>query len=257
MVERYALSHEWLAGDLPSLVVGREGLGTDAPLLIALHGLGSRKEKMLPALYEFAQVGCRAVALDIRLHGERPDAEAREARLGTDYFGTTADMIEGTAQDVSRLLDHFGAARAGVHGISLGGYISFAALAFEPRLYAASVAMGSPDWIGPLRRFGLGPGQPAYDRAVRLNPLDLLPQTLPPRPLLMLHGTADEVVFPAGVVALEQRLRPLYAAHPERLVLELYPGLGHSYTDDMLRRSVEWVDKFLGSPQCLPWQCLP
>ncbi len=248
MAEQYALSHEWLAGDLPALVVNREGVGADAPLVLVLHGLGSRKEKMLTALYEFARTGCRAVALDVRLHGERPDTEAREARLGADYFGTTADMIEGTARDVSRLLDHFGAARAAVHGISQGGYITFAALAFEPRLYAASVALGSPDWIGPLRRFGLGPGHPAYDRAVRLNPLDLLPQMLPPRPLLMLHGTADEVVPPNGVIALEQRLRPLYAAHSERLALELYPGLGHSYNDDMLRRSVEWVKTFLGSP---------
>lgn len=248
MAERYMLSHEWLAGNLPGLVVGREGLRTDAPLVLVLHGLGSRKEKMLPALYEFARTGCRAVALDVQLHGERPDAEAREARLGTDYFGTTADMIEGTAQDVSRLLDHLGADQAAVHGISLGGYITFAALVVEPRLHAASVAMGSPDWVGPLRRFGLGPGHPAYDRAVRLNPLDLLPQTLPPRPLLMLHGTADEVVHADGVVALEQRLRPLYAAHSDRLVLELYPGLGHSYTDDMLRRSVEWIGKFHNSP---------
>lgn len=245
MAEQYALSHEWLGEDLPVLVVSREGIPTDAPLVITLHGLGGCKEKMLPSLYEFARTGCRAVALDIRQHGERPDAEAREARLGADYFGTTADMIEGTARDVSRLLDHFGAARAAIHGISLGGYIAFAALAFEPRLYAVSIAMGSPDWIGPLRRFGLGPGHPAYDRAVQLNPLDLLPQTLPPRPLLMLHGTADEVVSPDGVAALEQRLRPLYAAHPHRLALELYPGLGHSYTDDMLRRSVEWVGKFL------------
>ncbi len=248
MAERYALSHEWLAEDLPALVVVREGLGADAPLLIALHGLGGRKEKMLPALYEFARTGCRAVALDVRMHGERPDAEAREARLGTDYFETTADMIEGTARDVPRLLDHFGAAWAALHGISLGGYITFAALIAEPRLQVATVAMGSPDWVGPLRRFGLGPGHPAYDRAVRLNPLDLLPQTLSPRPLLMLHGAADEVVFADGVVALEQRLRPLYAAHSDRLALELYPGLGHSYTDDMLHRSVEWTERFLCNP---------
>ena len=248
MAERYTLSHEWLAGDVPGLVAAREGLADDGPLVLVLHGLGGSKEKMLPALYEFARTGLRAVAFDSRMHGERPDAEAREATLGADYFGATAEMIEGTARDVSRLLDHFSAARAAVHGISLGGYITFAALAAEPRLHAAAVAMGSPDWIGPLGRFGLGPGHPAYDRAVRLNPLDHLPQTLPPRPLLMLHGTADEVVSPDGVVALEQKLRPLYTARPERLALELYPGLGHSYTDDMLRRSVAWVGKFLGKP---------
>ena len=246
MAKRYTLSSELLAGDLPVLVVEREGQAPGAPLLIALHGLGGHKERMLPGLYEFARAGCRAVALDLRLHGERAEAGVREARLGADYFGTTADIIEGTAQDVSRLLDHFGADKAAVHGISLGGYITFAALAFEPRLWAASVAMGSPDWVGPLRRLGAGPGHPAYDRAVQLNPLDLLPFVLPVRPLLMLHGALDEVVPPDGVIALEQRLRPLYAAHPERLTLELYPGQGHSYSDDMLRRSVAWAKKFLG-----------
>ena len=246
MAKRYTLSSELLAGDLPVLVVEREGQAPGAPLLIALHGLGGHKERMLPGLYEFARAGCRAVALDLRLHGERAEAGVREARLGADYFGTTADIIEGTAQDVSRLLDHFGADKAAVHGISLGGYITFAALAFEPRLWAASVAMGSPDWVGPLRRLGAGPGHPAYDRAVQLNPLDLLPFVLPVRPLLMLHGALDEVVPPDGVIALEQRLRPLYAAYPERLALELYPGQGHSYSDDMLRRSVAWSKKFLG-----------
>jgi len=248
MAERYTLLHEWPAGDLPALVVVREDLAGDAPLVLVLHGLGGGKEKMLPALYEFARTGCRAVALDARLHGERPNAEAREARLEADYFGTTADMIEGTAQDIPRLLDHFGAARAAIHGISLGGYITFAALAAEPRLQTAAVAMGSPDWVGPLRRFGLGPGHPAYDRAVRLNPLDRLPQTLPSRPLLMLHGAADAVVFPDGIMALEEKLRPLYAAHPERLALEIYPDLGHHYNDDMLRRSVEWIKRFSCNP---------
>ena len=248
MAERYVLSHEWLAGDLPTLTVSREDSPAEAFLVVVLHGLGGSKERMLTALYEFARAGCRAVALDVRLHGERPDAGTREARLGADYFGTTAEMIQGTADDVSRLLDHSGVSQAAVHGVSLGGYITFAALIAEPRLNTASVAMGSPDWLGPLQRFGLGPGHPPYDRAVRLNPLDLLPQTLPPRPLLMLHGAADEAVSPEGVIALEQRLRPLYAAHPERLKLELYPGHGHSYSDDMLRRSVDWVGEFSARP---------
>jgi len=245
MRDRYTLSHEIIAGDLPVLTVCRERLPANAPLLVMLHGLGGHKERMLPGLYEFARAGCRAVALDLRLHGERAEAGAREARLGADYFGTTADMVEGTARDVSRLLDHFGAEKAAIHGISLGGYITFAALLAEPRLWAASVAMGSPDWVGPLRRFGAGPGHPAYDRAVRSNPLDLLPSVLPLRPLLMLHGALDEVVAPDGVIALERKLRPLYAAHPERLRLEIYPGLGHSYSDDMLRRSVAWAGEFL------------
>ena len=245
MKKTLTLTLETLVGEIPCLVAAPLNLPPGAPLVFVLHGLGSRKEKMLTALYELASAGLRAVALDARLHGERLDAGEREERLNRDYFGATFEMIEGTAQDISLLLNHFAPTCAGIHGISLGGYITFAALLAEPRLTAASVALGSPDWIGPLRRFGLGPGHPAWDRAAALNPLDLLPKLLPPRPLLMLHGTADAVVPPDGVIALEEKLRPLYASVPDRLKLQLYPGLGHDYPDDMLAHTCAWFERFL------------
>ena len=172
MTKTCALVSEHVDDDIPCLSVAPANLSSSAPLVLMLHGLGGRKEKMLPALYAFAQLGFHAVAPDARLHGERPDAGEREARLQASSLSAFADMIEGTAQDVPRLLDHFGAERAAIHGISLGGYVTFAALLTEPRLRVASVAMGSPDWLGPLRRSGLGPGHPDYDRAAQGNPLD-------------------------------------------------------------------------------------
>ena len=132
-----------------------------------------------------------------------------------------------------------------MHGVSLGGYITFAALLAEPRIRVAAVAMGSPDWLGGLRARGLGPGHPGYDMAALANPLDLAPAHYPPRPLLMLHGDADDVVPVQGVRALYERLQPLYKSAPERLALTVFPGLGHSYTDDMVAQSVAWTQKFL------------
>ena len=245
MPEHYTLSHERVADDLPSLSVAQDGLAADAPLVVVLHPLGSRKEKMLPGLLAFARTGCRAVAIDSLWHGERPGADEREARMQSDFFTSSAAMIEGTARDVSRLLDALNADRAAIHGISLGGYITFAALLTEPRLAVASVAIGSPDWAAPIRQLGLGPGNPLYDRAVTTSPLGLLPSLLPPRPLLMQHGTLDEVVSVDGVVALEQALHPRYANAPERLHLELYPGLAHAYPDEMERRAVDWIARFM------------
>ena len=243
MPENYSLSAETLAGNVPALLVAPiEAVG--APLVIVLHPLGSRKEKMLPGLLAFARAGFRAVALDAEWHGERPGTSDRDSRLQSDFFGASATMIEGTARDVSRVLDALGAERAAIHGISLGGYTVFTTLLTEPRLFAASVAIGSPDWAGPLKAYGLTPGNPLYDRAAATSPLNLLPLTLPPRPLLMQHGTLDETVPVDGVITLEARLRPLYIQVPERLHLELYPGLGHSYPDEMERRAVEWITQF-------------
>ncbi len=245
MTEDYALTWEGLAEGLRILTVARAGLAADAPLIVVLHPMGSRKEKMLSGLYAFARAGFRAVAPDLPLHGDRIGAESRETTLQADFFGTSAAIIEGAVRDVSRVLDALGAERAGIHGISLGGYVVFAALLTEPRLVAASVAIGSPDWAGPLRAYGLGPGNPLYDRAAATSPLSLLPAVLPPRPLLMQHGTLDETVPVEGVIALEERLQPAYAQAPERLRLELSPGLGHVYLDDMERRAVEWMTRFM------------
>lgn len=244
MQNAYTLTPQWI-GDIPCLVIARDELAADAPLALVLHGLGGRKEKMLSALYELARLGFRAVALDVRGHGERLDAADLETRLQADYLTVMGSIIEGTASDIPRLLDHFAPSHAAIHGISLGGYITFAALLAEPRLSVASVAMGSPDWTSPLKRLGVGPGQAAYDRVAALNPLDLSPALLPPRPLLMLHGGLDEVVSPEGVVTLTERLQPLYAPYPDRLELRLYPDLGHHYTDDMLQRTCAWFTRFL------------
>ena len=232
-------------GDIPYLLLADETLPDSAPLVLVLHGLGGSKEKVLPTMYAFAQSGFRVAALDARQHGEYPDASHREARLAESYVTTLYEIISGTARDVSALLDHLRADRAAIHGISLGGYVTFSALLSEDRLAVASVAMGSPDWLGPLRAMGLNLQQPAFAPILRAHPLDRAESSYPPRPVLMLHGLQDDVVPVDGVKALYTRLGPAYADQPERLGLILYPDLGHLYTPDMLERSIQWTKRFL------------
>ena len=66
-----------------------------------------------------------------------------------------------------------------------------------------------------------------------------------PAALLMLHGDEDEVIPISGVRKLRDALAPRYAEAPERLELVVYREHGHRYTDDMLRRSVAWTQRFL------------
>lgn len=232
-------------GDIPFLAIAPDNPPETLPTVLVLHGLGSHKERILPTLYAFASHGFRAVAPDARLHGGRDGAEGRDAQLHADYLTTMYEMIVGTAQDVSALLDHLGADRVAVHGISLGGYITFAALVGEPRLAVASVAMGSPDWLGPLRALGISLDLPLLAPIVAQNPLDRAAATYPLRPLLMLHGETDDIVSPTGVRLLHERLSPLYRDVPERLQLITYPELGHQYTEEMARQSVDWTRRFL------------
>ena len=246
MSESYALVAETIA-DLPCLTPAPQDV-PDAPLAVVLHGLGRHKESALTTLYLFARCGLRALAFDARLHGARPGAEGREARLQTDYVFTMAEIVEGTAQDLSLLLDAQGVTQAAVHGVSLGGYVAYAALAADPRLAVGAMAMGSPDWLEPLRGMGLAPGHPVYDAIAARSPLERAAELYPPRPLLLLHGDQDDVVSIAGDRALYDRLRPVYHAVPDRLEFVIYPGLGHLYTDDMAERSAAWIARFLPPP---------
>lgn len=245
MSHEFRLTTKHLADGLPALQMAADDLPTDAPVALVLHGLGSRKEKMLPALLAFAASGFRAVAFDAPLHGERPGADEREQRLETAFAPTVYEMIAGTTADISRVLDVLDAPRAAVLGISLGGMTTFAAMLSEPRLAAVTVAMGTPDWAGLMRSVGLGPGHPHFDALAPRSPLEHAAASYPPRPLLLLHGDEDLLVPVSGTLALYDRLVPAYADAPDRLELVVYPAHGHVFSDDMLTRSVNWSRRFL------------
>ena len=243
MSEVFSL-HSQSYGGLPCLTLAGADAPADAPTALVLHGLNRHKESTLPILYAFARCGLPNPQTLAPGTGGRPGGDVREHRLEGDYVGTMAEIIEGTSHDLSLLLDALGVSRAAVHGVSLGGYIAFAAMADDPRFAVGAVAMGSPDWLEPLRAAGLAPGHPLYDAIAVRSPLERA-ALFPPRPLLMLHGDQDSTVSIHGVLSLHAALLPLYQATPERLELRVYPGLDHFYTDDMMQRAAEWTAHWL------------
>jgi pimeloyl-ACP methyl ester carboxylesterase len=104
--------------------------------------------------------------------------------------------------------------------------------------------MGSPDWLNLFHASGNGPDHPAYESVARNSPLGRAPEAYPPRPVLFLHGEQDTVVPVEGVRNAVESLTPAYAACPERFRAVIYPGLGHDYTEEMLRESVAWTTRF-------------
>lgn len=69
------------------------------------------------------------------------------------------------------------------------------------------------------------------------------PEKLTHTPLLLMHGTADEVVLPSHTQALSEKLAPL---HPN-LKTVLYPGGNHSlstHSAAMIAEVAGWFDRF-------------
>lgn len=241
MPETFQLTFDRIDSDLDYFLLTPQG-GANAPLVICLHGLGSHKETLLNTAVTFARRGFRTVGLDLARHGARSGAETRDAMLDIDYVGTMFGMIQQSVTDISRLIDHFGVPGVAAHGISLGGIVLFSAIVADPRIGVASVAMGSPDWVGMAETLGMDRNHPAVDHVARYSPLEHA-ERIPPCALLVLHGSEDEVVPIAGVRHLAEKLEPLYEDSPERFEFIVYRDVGHTYLDDMLERSVDWVLK--------------
>jgi len=169
------------------LAYERQGRG---PLVVFLHGIGGNRANWDGQLTALGDRFC-AVAWDARGYGDSDDPPPPLR------FGQFAD-------DVARLLDHLGAERAHVVGLSMGGMI------------AQDVAARHPDRLATLALvdtssgFGAAPESARREfLAQRLEPLDagLTPADLAPRLVgALVHPDAPEAVR-AQVAASLGKLR--------------------------------------------------
>lgn len=107
--------------------------------VLVYHGLAAAKETQRKELHALASAGYRAIGVDAVGHGER-------AGPNPQTHADVIALVEATAAEVPRLLDGLGEGPFAIAGISMGGFIAFAAAAREPRLRAAIPILGCPDW---------------------------------------------------------------------------------------------------------------
>jgi len=226
------------------------GRPADGPLVLVIHGLGSRKERHLELCLLLARAGITACALDACLHGERstPEAAVLCQAPGSPAFASFfTEAVSATAAELAPLAAHLGHERYGVVGHSMGGFVALLAAVEDARVEAVVSIAGSPDWAATARAAGLPPGE--LTEAEALSPLRRA-DAYWPRPLLMLHGDADQTVPVGGHRRLHAALSAgAYAAAPDRLALVEYPGVGHDFLPNMAERSAEWMRRFLLSGQ--------
>jgi dienelactone hydrolase len=125
------------------------------PVVIFLHGTGSRKEEFLALMRTFADRGFASAAIDARHHGAR--IEARNGSDNAQYFaamletyrtGKGRPYLYDTVWDVMRLIDYLETRadvdpkRIGIMGISKGGTEAYLAAAVDARIAAAVPIIG-------------------------------------------------------------------------------------------------------------------
>ncbi|MCP3142394.1 alpha/beta hydrolase family protein [Pyxidicoccus xibeiensis] len=207
--------------------------------VLFFHGLGASKDVNAPELGAFAARGLFAVGVDAVGHGARRlhDFDARFRDGNPHVEAEFLSLVLATAREVPALLEALvqqGASpeRLGLCGVSMGGFITYAAVALGARVAAATPLLASPEWRLPW------PESP-HLRPERFFPVALFSQ----------NAGADDVVPAEPARAFHARLEPLYAAAPERLRHREYPGAGHMMPqqdwDEAIRGAVEWMARFV------------
>lgn len=139
------------------------------------------------------------------------------------------------------------AGRVAVVGVSMGSFVSFAALMNDARIKVATTIIASPYWsdIPGDSEVDLGSEAEAdlADFSLRNEPAGRK-ESIPPRALLMQIGGEDRHYDGARVERFYEQLRPLYGDERERLGLIVHPGVGHECTSEMWTNAVAWLEKY-------------
>lgn len=209
----------------------------NAPCVITLHGLESSKDsgKWPIIAARLNDEGYACLRFNFRGCGrgsEKSEGEFEDVSLTgriRDYKAALQFLQDTGKVDMRRL---------GVIGSSFGGMVAVAA---QDKRIRAMVCLSTPYYLPQTtkeagRRFKKG----FYDD---LRKYKLLEAVRNAPPLLILHGSSDDVVPPTHA-------QKLYEAAPEPKRLEIIEGADHVFShSDQLKKvinlSLEWFKKYL------------
>jgi dipeptidyl aminopeptidase/acylaminoacyl peptidase len=168
---------------------------TRPPLVLLIAGLDSTKEEFFAVENIFLARGMATFSLDGPGQGET----ARALKIRPDFEAPVAAVL-----DVLCERPDLDGGRAGLLGVSLGGYYGARAAAFEPRLAAAVVSGGCYDYGALIRgrsphsfaTFAYGCGaatrEEAYEVAERMTLAGVAERIT--RPMVVVFGKRDRLV---------------------------------------------------------------
>lgn len=225
-------------GPIPALTF-QCGASTACPLVFALHGLTSRKERHLELCLRLADAGFRACSFDVRSHGERRDETSSVLfgdRYTPEFAFAFAETVFATIEDMGTLASYFGAERYAVVGHSMGGFIALHSALADPRVAAVANVSGAID-VSPL----LAGATPEFAELLRRADVAARAEHLAPRPVLLSHGEEDQTVPVHGANRLAAALKTAYGDDAGRVTLRLYPEFGHEFRPQLAADAVEWL----------------
>jgi len=241
--------------DIPVLICKKVN-EVKKPLVILSHGFNGCKEnfKEKGYLQILADMGYYAVALDNRCHGERPGVGLATTIMNSDgkvNLSALRKAIKETADDIKVLIDEFvkdkevDQDKIAMMGVSMGGFITFKALAMDARITVGIPIISSPYWddMPDGKQFKIENEKLKMDLKYYCEThqpaVDI--DKFFPRAILMQVGNEDKHFEVNKVKEFYQRLKVFYEKSPENISLIIYSDIKHEFTKEMWDESVRWL----------------
>lgn len=210
-----------------------------APTLIILHGWGGNAELMLPLALPMHRAGLNILLLDARNHG----------RSDSDSFSSLPRFAEDTGAAINWIKKHGGDPNMRIallgHSVGASALLLEASRRDDIAALISIAAFAHPEWM--MRRYLNRLWMPSFCktfilryvewvigfRYTKIAPINVVNQVQ--CPILLVHGTADEVVPLTDAQAIQEHY------HGKKLELLLIEGGEHesiekikSYEDQLL-----------------------
>jgi cephalosporin-C deacetylase-like acetyl esterase len=225
-------------------------------LIILSHAFWSTKEYWQARLETFAELGYYSVALDNKGHGQRrePDFKERVFIEGRLNVYEVRRLIKETADDVPKLINHFvakeqvDAARIGMIGVSMGGFITYRAIVIEERIRVAVPIIASP-YFDDVPRDVPAVNQPEIQQALKAYSREYSPahylDRFYPRAILIQIGGLDKHINGKRVARFYRELTSYYQETPDKLEFVVEENAAHEFTAGMWDKALNWFQKHL------------
>jgi len=205
---------------------------------------------------ELARRGFATLSISVKGCDGRPDSRIRE--LQAKVLGPYGRTLMGIAVDEALrgakiLREQLPAGQqVGMAGMSLGGNITWYAMACAPWISAAVPVCGGLGSMTTLIQEGDLERHSAYYFVPHLlryfDHPEIVAACIAPRPFMMIAPTLDEDMPVAGVTKLVKVVSQAYnvAGHPERFHV-CRPETHHEFQIEFFEKMVKWFNRFLSA----------
>lgn len=239
--------------DIPVIVLTPKDSLKMHPTILLYHGWGSDAEKQRFRGFILCSLGYQVIIPCAIYHGTRNPIDYNNVPNAINYFwNVILKNIEESDNIIDEAIRNFNADpdRIGLIGNSMGGFTASGIFSKNKNIKSVIVLNGSCSWNYYnkifLERFNGRNWSIGIQEQKKIDDHDPSSnlENIINRPMLLLHGDNDTIVFVETQREFYKKALPLYD-DKEKLNFIEYHNLNHFVTTNMMEEAASWFGKYL------------